>query len=202
MAGAMDDPGHRWLGPESRSTCMRPTLNGLDIDVRGWAARSAQALPASRHRGGSPHTRHGQMVALIAPPVANGKGACACRLFLRPPRLAKNAAELVEHAKAKTGPTCSAHGPLGASPNKPRHRDRQRSGGLMRCRAWRKRRPAQAITLKRDLFRLAMWRWTGTFDACFDPPRQGAEAQAREIAKSKEEWSQYAMPRLSAMPRS
>ena len=144
-------------------------------------------------------TRHGEMVAQIAPPViAMGKaqvtlppGPFLQATALGEETLARLVLESAGKAKTALDLFCGDRSVLAAARRtRPRHRDRQRSAGdSTRSRARRKPHPGskQVTVQKRDLFRLPLSPLElNGFDAViFDPPRQGAEAQAREIAKSK-----------------
>ena len=96
-------------------------------------------------------------------------------------------------ARPSTSPTCSAGiGTFRAAARRTRARHGRRQRRRARSRRW-SRRPQTTSGLKpieaqaRDLFRRPFIAdELKRFDAVvFDPPRQGAEAQARELAKSK-----------------
>jgi 23S rRNA (uracil1939-C5)-methyltransferase len=178
------------------------TDSGLGIDVRGSGplntkTTTALAQAAAKHRLAR-LTRHGELVAQIAPPqVTIGKAKVAlppgaflqataagettlARLVLDHARKAKAVADLfagvgpfalrlAESARVTAADTdAAAMAALKQAAGK--------TAGL---------KPVEAVT--RDLFRQAFAAGElKSFDAVvFDPPRQGAEAQARELAKSK-----------------
>lgn len=178
------------------------TLNGLDIDVRGsgpldQARASALARVAASGRIAR-ITRHGEMVALIAPPVVQmGKAQVTLPPgpFLQATALGEQTlADLVLQSTGKAKTALDLF--CGIGPFSLRLAER------LRVTAIDSDQPAidalsraaqatpglkQVTALKRDLFRLPMSPTElAPFDiVVFDPPRQGAEAQAREIAKSK-----------------
>jgi 23S rRNA (uracil1939-C5)-methyltransferase len=178
------------------------TLNGLDIDVRGsgpldQARASALARVAASGRIAR-ITRHGEMVALIAPPVVQmGKA----QVTLPPgPFLQATAqgeqtlADLVLQSTGKAKTALDLF--CGIGPFSLRLAERLRVTAIdsdqpaidALSRAAQATSGLKLVTaLKRDLFRLPMSPTElAPFDVVvFDPPRQGAEAQAREIAKSK-----------------
>jgi 23S rRNA (uracil1939-C5)-methyltransferase len=178
------------------------TLNGLDIDVRGSGPLDqAHALALTRIAASgriARITRHGEMVALIAPPVVQmGKA----QVTLPPgPFLQATAqgeqtlADLVLQSTGKAKTALDLFCGIGPFT--------LRLAETMRVTAIDSDQPAidalsraaqatsglkQVTAMKRDLFRLPMQAMDlAPFDVVvFDPPRQGAEAQAREIAKSK-----------------
>lgn len=210
MAGAIDAA---WaiadlLGPLKKPLDIHvtATLNGLDIDVRGsgpldQARASALARVAASGRIAR-ITRHGEMVALIAPPaVQMGKAQVTLPPgpFLQATALGEQTlAELVLQStgKAKTAPKTTLDLFCGIGPFTLRLAETIRVTAIDSDQAAidALSRAAQATpglkqvtALKRDLFRLPMPAMDlAPFDVViFDPPRQGAEAQAREIAKSK-----------------
>jgi 23S rRNA (uracil1939-C5)-methyltransferase len=210
MAGAVDAA---WTIADALGPLKKPldihvtaTLNGLDIDVRGSGPLDqahATALTRVAAAGRIARiTRHGEMVALIAPPVVQmGKA----QVTLPPgPFLQATAqgeqtlADLVLQStgKAKNTPRTALDLFCGIGPFT------LRLAESMRVAAIDSDQPAidalsraaqatpglkQVSALKRDLLRLPMSATElAPFDLIvFDPPRQGAEAQAREIAKSK-----------------
>jgi 23S rRNA (uracil1939-C5)-methyltransferase len=182
------------------------TLNGLDIDVRGsgpldTARASALASVAASGRIAR-ITRHGEMVALIAPPVVQmGKAQVTLPPgpFLQATALGEQtlARLVLEFAgKAKIAPKTALDLFCGLGPFSLRLAERARVTAIdsdqpaldALARAAQATPGLKQVTaLKRDLFRLPMSAMElAPFDAViFDPPRQGAEAQAREIARSK-----------------
>ncbi|MGD9923872.1 MAG: class I SAM-dependent RNA methyltransferase [Pseudorhodoplanes sp.] len=178
------------------------TLNGLDIDVRGSGpldAARASALAGVAASGRIARiTRHGDMVALVAPPVVRmGKAQVTLPPgpFLQATALGEEtlAALVVEHAgRAKTALDLFC----GLGPFSLRLAERSRVTAIdsdpMAVEALSRAAQAtpglkQVTAVKRDLFRLPMPAIElSAYDAViFDPPRQGAEAQAREIARSR-----------------
>jgi 23S rRNA (uracil1939-C5)-methyltransferase len=178
------------------------TLNGLDVDVRGSGpldsnhhaalARVAASGPIARI------TRHGEMVTQTASPTIR-MGKAMVQLppgpFLQATELGEDTLGklVVAHAgKAKSladlfcgiGPFAlrlAEHGRVTAI-------DGDQAAIDALARAAQSTSGLKPVTAqRRDLFRgpLSALELSG-FDAIvFDPPRQGAEAQAREIAKSK-----------------
>ena len=178
------------------------TDSGMDVDVRGSGPLSAGRTTtlagiAEQHKLAR-LTRHGELVAQHAQPLlkvgrahvplppgaflqatAEGEAALA-RLVIAHVGAAKRVADLfagigtfalrlAENARV-TAADCEA------SAIKALERAAATTSGL---------KPVEAVT--RDLFRRPfMAAELKAFDAVvFDPPRQGAEAQARELAKSK-----------------
>ncbi|MET0278205.1 MAG: class I SAM-dependent RNA methyltransferase [Pseudorhodoplanes sp.] len=206
MNGAIETA---WKIAETLSPLRKPldihvtgTINGLDIDVRGSGpldsgrlsalAKVAASGPVSRI------TRHGEMVTQTRVPILR-MGKAEILLPPGPFLQATQAGEetlaglVVRHAgKAKTvadlfcglGPfalrlaeTCRVTAIDSDAPAiEALARAAQATPGL---------KPVTAM--KRDLFRGPLSaQELSAFDAVlFDPPRQGAEAQSREIAKSK-----------------
>jgi len=178
------------------------TLNGLDIDVRGsgpldQARASALARVAASGRIAR-ITRHGEMIAQIAPPLVQmGKakvtlppGPFLQATALGEQTLAELVLDHVGNAKSALDLFC------GLGPFSLRLAERIRVTAIDSDQAAIEAlaRAAQATpglkqvtALRRDLFRLPLPAMDLVpFEAVvFDPPRQGAEAQAREIAKSK-----------------
>ena len=181
---------------------MTGTLNGLDIDVRGSGPldplRASTLARVAAPRRIVRITRHGQMVAQIAPPVVRmGKaqvtlppGPFLQATALGEETLAALVLQSIGNARTALDLFCGV-GPFAL-----------RLAERMRVTAIDSDRPAlealaraaqatpglkQVITHPRDLFRLPLSATElALFDAIvFDPPRQGAAAQAREIAKSK-----------------
>ena len=206
LAGAIDAA---WaiadvLGPLKKPLDIHvtATLNGLDIDVRGSGpldrphALALTRIAASRRIARI--TRHGEMVAQVAPPIVRmGKAQVTLPPgpFLQATArgeetLAKLVSEHVGHAKAALDLFC------GLGPFSLRLAERIRVTAIDSDQAAidALSRAAQATpglkqvtALRRDLFKLPMPAMDlAAFDTViFDPPRQGAEAQAREIAGSK-----------------
>jgi 23S rRNA (uracil1939-C5)-methyltransferase len=210
MAGAIDQA---WAIAEVLGPLKKPldihvtgTLNGLDIDVRGSgplgqirAAALARVAASGRI---ARITRHGEMVALIAPPVVQmGKAQVVLPPgpFLQATALGEETlARLVLDSigKAKTAPKTALDLFCGLGPFSLRLAESVRVTAIdsdqpaldALARAAQATSGLRQVTaVKRDLFRLPMSAMElAAFDAViFDPPRQGAEAQAREIAKSK-----------------
>ena len=206
MAGAIDAA---WaiadvLGPLKKPLDIHvtATLNGLDIDVRGsgpldQARASALARVAASGRIAR-ITRHGEMIAQIAPPLVQmGKakvtlppGPFLQATVLGEETLANLVLAHFGNAKSALDLFC------GLGPFSLRLAERIRVTAIDSDQAAIEAlaRAAQATpglkqvtALRRDLFRLPLPAMDlAPFEAVvFDPPRQGAEAQAREIAKSK-----------------
>jgi 23S rRNA (uracil1939-C5)-methyltransferase len=177
-------------------------LNGLDIDVRGSGPLDAAHLATlTRVSGAGPIariTRHGEMVTQTATPTIR-MGKAMVQLPPGPFLQATETGEdtlgklVVAHAgKAKAVADLFC----GIGPFALRLAEHCRVTALDSDQAAIEAltRAAQStpglkpvIAQRRDLFRgpLSALELSG-FDAIvFDPPRQGAEAQAREIAKSK-----------------
>jgi 23S rRNA (uracil1939-C5)-methyltransferase len=206
MAGSIEAA---WQIAEVLSPLKKPldihvtaTLNGLDIDVRGSGPLDqSHALALTRIAASgriARITRHGEMVALIAPPVVQmGKA----QVTLPPgPFLQATAqgeatlADLVLQSAGKAKAALDLF--CGIGPFSFRLAETMRVTAIDSDQAAidALARAAQATpglkqvtALKRDLFRLPMQAIDlAPFDVvAFDPPRQGAEAQAREIARSK-----------------
>ncbi|MFN3351664.1 class I SAM-dependent RNA methyltransferase [Pseudorhodoplanes sp.] len=206
LAGAIDAA---WaiadvLGPLKKPLDIHvtATLNGLDIDVRGSGPLDqAHALALTRiaaSRRIARITRHGEMVAQVAPPIVRmGKaqvtlppGPFLQATALGEETLAKLVSEHAGHARTALDLFC------GLGPFSLRLAERIRVTAIDSDQAAidALSRAAQATpglrqvtALKRDLFTLPMpaLDLAGFDTVIFDPPRQGAEAQAREIAKSK-----------------
>ncbi len=206
MAGAIEAA---WAIAEALGPLRKPldihvtaTLNGLDIDVRGSGPLDqAHALTLTRIAASNRIariTRHGEIVALIAPPVVQmGKA----QVVLPPgPFLQATAqgedtlARLVLDGAGKTKAALDLF--CGIGPFALRLAERSRVTAIdsdqpaidALSRAAQATPGLKQVTAqRRDLFRLPMQAIDlASFDvAVFDPPRQGAEAQARELAKSK-----------------
>lgn len=206
MAGAIEAA---WAIAEVLGPLKKPldihataTLNGLDIDVRGSGPLDQARASALARVAGSGRiariTRHGEMVALIAPPLVQmGKaqvtlppGPFLQATALGEDTLGRLVLEYTSNAKTALDLFC------GMGPFSLRLAERARLTAIdsdqpaldALSRAAQATPGLKKVTVqKRDLFRLPMPAIElAPFDAViFDPPRQGAEAQAREIAKSK-----------------
>jgi len=206
MAGAIDAA---WaiadvLGPLKKPLDIHvtATLNGLDIDVRGSGPLDQSRASALARGAASGRiariTRHGEMIAQIAPPLVQmGKakvtlppGPFLQATALGEQTLAELVLDHVGNAKSALDLFC------GLGPFSLRLAERIRVTAIDSDQAAIDAllRAAQATpglkqvtALRRDLFRLPLPAMDlAPFEAVvFDPPRQGAEAQAREIAKSK-----------------
>lgn len=190
------------LKPERKPLDIQVTAteNGLDIDVRGSGplntTRTAQLarLPGRVAR----ITRHGEMVMQHAPPVIR-MGRAQIVLppgsFLQATALGETtlAQLVVAHAgKAKSiADLFCGVGPFAlrlAERARVTAADSDTNATAALTRAAQATAGLKAVeVLKRDLFRRPMSaQELNRFDVVvFDPPRQGAEAQAHEIAKSK-----------------
>lgn len=181
---------------------MTATTGGLDIDVRGSGplnAASTAALAGLAQSGRIARiTRHGELVTQIAPPaVAMGRaqvvlppGSFLQATALGEETLARLVSGHVGKAKAIADLFC------GVGPFALRLAERTRItaadsdagavDALRRAAASTSGlKPVEAVA--RDLFRRPLVpQELNKFDAVvFDPPRQGAERQARELAHSK-----------------
>ncbi len=198
-----------WAIAEALSPLRKPldiqataTLNGLDIDVRGSGAigtaqTSALARIAEKHALAR-ITRHGEMVTQRAAPLVT-IGRATLTLppgsFLQATRLGEETlAQLVaghtEKSKAIADLFCGV-GPFAlrlaeAAKVTAIDSDEAALDALSRAAAATPGLKPVAAQ-KRDLFRRPLTApELKIFDAViFDPSRQGAEAQARELAKSK-----------------
>ena len=178
------------------------TLNGLDIDVRGSGPLDSRHLAALARVAGSGRiariTRHGEMVTqTVVPAIRMGKA-----LIQLPPGPFLQATEIGEETLGKLAVAHAGKAKsvvdlfCGLGPFALRlaencrvtaiDSDQPAIDALARA-AQSTSGLKQVTTQRRDLFRgpLSALELSG-FDAIvFDPPRQGAEVQAREIAKSK-----------------
>jgi 23S rRNA (uracil1939-C5)-methyltransferase len=178
------------------------TRGGLDIDVRGSGPLDASitaALARVATAGGVARiTRHGELVTQIAPPaiemgraqVVLPPGSFLQATALGEETLARLVGEYIGKAKMIADLFC------GVGPFALRLAERARitacdsdSRAIDALKNATKTaaglKPVDAIT--RDLFRRPLVpQELKTFDAAiFDPPRQGAEKQAQELARSK-----------------
>ncbi len=178
------------------------TDTGLDVDVRGSGpltatVTSALSQLAARHRLAR-LTRHGELVAMQAPPRL-AMGAATVTLppgaFLQATAAGEDtlAALVIAHCgKAKQ----IADLFCGVGPFALRLAERARIAAIdadapavaaLRQAAATTRGLKPVMAEARDLFRRPLWpQELSAFDAVvFDPPRQGAEAQARQLAASR-----------------
>lgn len=177
------------------------TENGLDIDVRGsgpldTALRTALAAIANKHRLARV-TRHGELVIQRAPPTLM-VGAAAVTLppgvFLQATATAEAMlADLVREGAGRAKKVADLF--CGVGPFALRLAEKARvtaadsdSNAIAALKAaatnTRGLKPLEAVA--RDLFRrpFVASELKGFDAVVFDPPRQGAEAQARELARS------------------
>lgn len=205
LAGSIDAA---WAIAEALDVVRKPldihvtaTEQGLDIDLRGSSALSAGRMTAlariaDRH-GLARLTRHGELVAQRTPPLlkvgranvplppgaflqATAEGeAVLARLTVAHTGKAKRIADLFAGIGTFALRLAEAARVTAADSDEAAVKAMQRAASTARGL-----KPIEAIP--RDLFRRPMVASElKTFDAIvFDPPRQGAEAQAREIAKS------------------
>lgn len=178
------------------------TMNGLDIDVRGSGPLDTSSISALT-RLSSPGqvarlTRHGELVTQVAPPllpIGKSRVTLPPGAFLQATeRGEQTLAELVlahaQGAKSMLDLFCGI-GPFAlrlAERSRVTAIDSDQNAIDALARAGQATSGLRPIAAhRRDLFRrpLSFQELSG-FDAIvFDPPRQGAEAQAREIARSK-----------------
>jgi 23S rRNA (uracil1939-C5)-methyltransferase len=198
-----------WAIAEALAPMERPldihftaTDSGLDVDVRGRSGPSTPSLVAALARIAAKHdlarlTRHGELVALTrTPTVCMGKATLQL-----PPAAFLQATEEGEAAVARlvlaacAGAARVADLFAGVGSFALRLAERSRVTAVdddVAALAALKRAAASTGGLKsieierRDLFRSAITSAElKSFDAVvFDPPRQGADAQARELAAS------------------
>jgi 23S rRNA (uracil1939-C5)-methyltransferase len=206
MKGAIETA---WKIAETLSPLGKPldihvtgATNGLDIDVRGSGPLDAKRLSALAKVAASGPvariTRHGEMVTQTQPPTLR-MGKALVQLPPGPFLQATQAGEetlgglVVLHAgKAKTiADLFCGLGPFAlrlAESCRVTATDSDQAAIEALARAAQSTPGLKPVTaVKRDLFRGPLSaQELSSFDAVvFDPPRQGAEAQAREIAKSK-----------------
>jgi 23S rRNA (uracil1939-C5)-methyltransferase len=177
------------------------TNGGLDIDVRGSgpldASRTAALARAAASGRIARITRHGELVTQVAPPVVTmGRaqvtlppGSFLQATALGEDTLARLVADHAGKAKRLADLFC------GVGPFALRLAERARVAAcdsdanainsLTRATATAGLKPIEGSV--RDLFRrpLSATELNGFDAVIFDPPRQGAEMQAREIARSK-----------------
>lgn len=197
-----------WAIAEALSPLKKPldiqvtaTLNGLDIDVRGSGAlgprqTGALARIAETHKLAR-ITRHGEMVTQrVAPMVQMGRATLVLPpgSFLQATQLGEETlARLVtDHAqKSKTvADLFCGVGPFAlrlAEKSKVTAIDADAAALEALTQAAHAPGLKPVAVQKRDLFRRPLTApELKSFDTViFDPPRQGADAQARELAKSK-----------------
>jgi 23S rRNA (uracil1939-C5)-methyltransferase len=177
------------------------TLNGLDIDVRGSGALGAKqtgalARIAEKHKLAR-ITRHGEMVTQRAAPIVK-MGRATLTLppgsFLQSTQLGEETlAQLVAGHAVKSKTTADLF--CGVGPFALRLAEKAKVTAIdsdqaaLDALAQAAHAPGlKPVTVqKRDLFRRPLTApELKSFDTViFDPPRQGADAQARELAKSK-----------------
>ncbi|MBV9349084.1 MAG: class I SAM-dependent RNA methyltransferase [Pseudolabrys sp.] len=177
------------------------TNNGLDIDVRGCGAIDAAttarlAAIAAKHRLAR-LTRHGELIAQTAPPAITIGGATLILppgAFLQATQageetLTQTVLAFADKAKAVADLFCGV-GPFAlrlARQARGTAIDSDRAAVAALEGAAKGTKGLKPVTAQtRDLFRNPLVASElKAFDAVvFDPPRQGAEAQARELAKS------------------
>lgn len=192
------------LGPVGKplDIQMTATANGMDIDIRGSGPLAATAMVELSKLASHYHvtrlTRHGELVAMHAPPVLRmGKADVTLPpgSFLQATQMGEEslAALVIEHCK---GAKHVADLFCGVGPFSLRLAERTRvsaydsdAGAIAALQkaalATRGLKPVSATA--RDLFRRPLLpQELRTFDAVvFDPPRQGAQAQVEQLASSK-----------------
>jgi 23S rRNA (uracil1939-C5)-methyltransferase len=185
------------------------TVAGLDVDVRGSGPLSAAAAVglsrlAAQHRLAR-LTRHGEMVAMHAPPQLTMGTAT---ITLPPAAFLQATAAGEEALAALVAAHCGKARHIadlfcGVGPFALRLAERARITAIdadapavaaLRQAAATTRGLKPIAAKARDLFRRPLWpQELAAFDAVvFDPPRQGAEAQARQLAASR-------VPRIAAV---
>lgn len=192
------------LKPQAKPLDIHVTASdaGLDIDVRGSGplnAKITQALAAIAQQGRIARiTRHGELVMQVALPtikigraqVALPPGAFLQATSLGEETLARLVAERIGKAKKIADLFCgigpfalrlAENAPVTAIDSDARAVEALKRAAL----AAPGLKPVEAIT--RDLFRRPLVALElNAFDTIvFDPPRQGAQMQAQEIARSK-----------------
>ncbi|HKY86840.1 MAG TPA: methyltransferase [Pseudorhodoplanes sp.] len=197
-----------WAIAEALSPLKKPldiqvtaTLNGLDVDVRGSGPlgtkqTSALARIAEQHRLAR-ITRHGELVTQrVAPVVRMGRatltlppGSFLQATQLGEETLARLAAGHAAKSKTIADLFCGV-GPFAlrlAETAKVTAMDSDEAALAALAQAAHAPGLKPVAVQKRDLFRrpLTAPELKGFDTVIFDPPRQGAEAQARELAKSK-----------------
>ncbi|MBV9556766.1 MAG: class I SAM-dependent RNA methyltransferase, partial [Pseudolabrys sp.] len=176
------------------------TANGLDIDVRGSGALSPDRMSAlaqvAAKRRLARLTRHGEIVVQNAPPqITMGRATVVLPpgSFLQATAAGEDAlAKLVIAGIGKTKAVADLFcgvGPFAlrlAETARVTAADSDAAAIAALTRASGADGLKPIVAAKRDLFRNPLTAGElKTFDAVvFDPPRQGAEAQSREIAKS------------------
>lgn len=198
-----------WKIAEALSLLAKPldihvtaTINGLDIDIRGSGpidTKRVTVLTSIAATGGIARiTRHGELVTLIAPPllqVGRARVTLPPGSFLQSTeRGEQTLADLVLQYAGSAKNTLDLFCGIGPFALRLAERTRVTAMDSDQNAVDALTKAAQATpglkpvaTSKRDLFRRPMtFQELSGFDVVvFDPPRQGAEAQAREIARSK-----------------
>ena len=198
-----------WAIAEALSPLRKPldiqvtaTINGLDIDVRGsgplgtaqtgalariaekHGARAHHAAwrdgDAARRAGGEDRPRHAHAAARLVPAgdATGRRHAGAARVAATPEKRRRSPICFAASARSRCGSRKTRKSPRWTA-TKPRSR---------RCAHASAAPGLKPVAVqKRDLFRrpLTAPELKGFDAVVFDPPRQGAEAQARELAKSK-----------------
>ncbi len=175
--------------PRHRPARLRPAVARRD-DGAGAARRPAQVSPVSPVTANWSRSARRRCSRSAAPTCALPPGAFLQATAAGEAALARAGARACRRRQARRRsvlrrrPLRAAAGRAGA-----RHRRRQRRGRGGRAQARRRRDAAASSRSRRharDLFRrpLAAAELKGFDAVVFDPPRQGAEAQARELAKS------------------
>lgn len=178
------------------------TQGGLDIDLRGSGPLTAQTTAALAHVAGQHRlarlTRHGEIVALrTAPTIAIGRAVIVLPpgAFLQPTAAGEAALATLVLGHCEEASTV-ADLFAGVGPFALRLAERARVTAIdsdadaiaALKRAAEMTQGLKPVTAEaRDLFRRPLLASElNRFDAVvFDPPRQGAQAQARELAASK-----------------
>lgn len=175
------------------------TLSGLDVAVRTGKkqARADRVAPLVARFGLARLALNGEMVLQAQPPVvAMGRAQVELPIgsFLQATEAAENlladyVVKAVGKAKSVADLFCGI-GPFALRLAEERPvfaADADRAGIAALDKAWRFTRNLRPVTAKaRDLFRDPLTRFELPYEAVvLDPPRAGAEAQARELAKSR-----------------